>query len=259
MLGFSIAQLIRVEADMKCSYSSILRSLVVVALAASAAFAADDVKDEINPTPGVPSDLFPAANCDLTGYKSEVQVFPTPVPIPDTNAAGVTVGPIVLPDDGSLIADVILDLQITHTWIGDIKATVGYDANNDAVIDAQANFICRPGSATGCAAGTAVGCSSNFLCANGLVFDDAATASLPTAACTSTVNVAAGCYKPTGVGVGTFDVFNNLRKGGSWYLLISDNAAADLGTICGWSVHILNQTQIGVANQTWSNVKRLYN
>lgn len=244
---------------MKRSYSAILRSLVVLALAASAAVAADDVKDELNPTPGVPSDIFPQANCDLQGYKSEAVTFTPAVAIPDNNAAGVTVGPLIVPDDGSIIADVIIDLQIAHTWIGDIKATVGYDANCDGAIDAQAAFICRPGSTTGCAAGTLVGCSSNFVCANGLVFDDAGTASLPTAACSSTANVAAGCYRPTGVGVGTFDVFNNLRKGGCWYLNINDNAGLDTGTICGWSVHIKNQTQIGVENKTWSTVKTMYN
>src|SRR5678815_1081392 len=158
--------MVRVEAEtMKRCYSPILRSLVCVAILASAAYASDpNVKDELNPTPGNPENIV-AANCDLQGYKSGVQTFPTPLPIPDNNPAGTTVGPITIPDDGSLIDDVAIDLKIAHTWIGDIVARVGYDEGCDGAIDLAATIICRPGN-TGCVATGGVGCSSNFLCAN---------------------------------------------------------------------------------------------
>lgn len=242
---------------MKRSYSTILRSLLCVAVLAFGAVAADDVKYEDVPTPGEPSDITPAANCDLTGYKLGEQTFPTPVPIPDNQAVGVTVGPIVIADDGTLIADVIIDLNLAHTWIGDITATVGYDANCDGAIDVSSVIICRPGS-TLCS-GTAVGCSSNFICANRLLIDDTAAAGIPSTSCLSTTNVAAGCYRPTGSTVGNLDVFNNLRKGGCWYLHVSDRAGLDVGTICGWSVHLLNQGEVGVEPTSWSAAKQLFN
>lgn len=243
---------------MKRSYSTFLRSLLCVAVLAVSA-SAEEVKNENGPTEGPPSEVVPAANCNLQGYKSEVVTFTAPIPIPDNVAAGVTIGPIVIPDDGSLIADVVIDLSLVHTWSGDLIATVGYDANCDGAIDASSVIICRPGRTISCgAAGSGFGCSSNFICANTLLFDDTAAAGLPTTGCLTATNIAPGCYRPTGLGVGTLAVFDNLRKGGCWYLNISDNAAADTGNICGWSVHILNQTVVGVESVTWSATKNLY-
>jgi len=244
---------------MKRGYSTFLRSLLCVAVLAASAWA-EDVKNESGPTDGPPSEVIPAANCDLTGYKLGEQVFSPAVAVPDNNPTGVIVGPIQLADDGLLIGDVIIDLNMSSTWIGDIIATVGYDADCDGTVDAQSIIICRPGRTVSCGtSGTGAGCSSNFLCANRLLIDDTAAAALPTTGCLSATNIAAGCYRPTGLGVGNLDVFNNLRKGGCWYLAVSDNAAADLITICGWSVHILNQPPVGVDAVSWSAAKQLFN
>jgi len=241
---------------MKRCYSSILRSLVCVMILATAAYAADpSVKDELNPTPGDPENII-ATNCDLAGYKAGVQTFPTPVPIPDNNVAGVTVGPIIIADDNSLIDDVVIDLKIAHTWIGDLTVRIGYDENCDGAIDVSSTVICRPGNAT--CTGTAVGCSSNFLCANGLFFDDVAPAALPTASCLTGTNVAAGCYRPTGAGTGPLSIFEGHRKGGCWYMFVNDQAGADLGTICEWSVHLKNRTTIATVPASWSSTKVLF-
>jgi len=240
---------------MKRSYSIILHTAAVLALA-SAAVWAEEVKVD-NSVPGEGS----AANCDLTGYKSEFQ-FPQ-APVPDANAAGVTVGPIIVPADGSLIADVVIDLSMTHTWLGDLRVVVGYDELCDGAVDAQAVLLCRPrgtgttlltpcgGTATCC------GCAADLTTASALMFDDSAAASLAEGTCVNPVP--AGCYKPSIAGGTPLSVFRNLRKGGCWFMNVSDGAAGDTGTILSWSVHILNQTQIGVQQANWSSVKRLYN
>lgn len=243
---------------MKRCYSSILRSLVCVMILATAAYASDpDVKDELNPTPGTPENII-AVNCDLNGYKAGVQTFTPPAPIPDNNAAGTTVGPIILAADvpSSLIDDVVIDLRINHTWIGDLTLRVGYDETCDGAIDVSSTIVCRPGNAT--CTGTAVGCNNNFVCANQIMIDDVAPAALPTAACVSTVNVAAGCYRPTGAGAGPLAIFEGRPKGGCWYLFASDQAAADVGTICEWSVHLKNRTTIGVEAASWTGTKVLF-
>jgi len=232
-------------------------ALLCSALLASAAMAEEE---KIGSAPG--DDLGTLVDCDLSQYKSEAVTFPAPVAIPDAAAAGVTVGPLILPAPG-VIDDVIIDINFAHSWIGDIIATVGYDVTCDGTVDVTSTLLCRVGRAT-CVGGTGFGCSSNFGtnststpgCA-AYFFSDAVAAVVCPAATPGFL--AAGCYKPTGVGAGLLSVFDGLPKGGCWYLTVSDNAAADLGNICGWSVHIKNGTTIGVENTAWSTVKTLYN
>jgi hypothetical protein len=248
------------ESTMKrCHYLRLAAALCVAMFAVNALAVDVNVKDDSNRTPGDPSDPSGLANCDLTGYKSETAIYNPPVAIPDNNPAGVTVGPLVIPDDGTLVGDVVIDLRLNHTWIGDIIANVSYDENCDGTIDVQTTVFCRPGRTGSCGTtGSGVGCSSNFLCDNILLFDDAATASLPTTGCLSATNVPAGCYRPTGINAGLLSVFEGHRKGGCWYLSLSDNASLDTGTLCQFSVHVLNTIPIGVAPSNWSNVKATY-
>ncbi len=243
---------------MKRSYSTILCALACLALATTAW--ATDTKDESDPGNGNPQ---VQANCDLTGYKSEIQTVNAT--IPDNTVLGVNVGPIIVPADGSLIADVIIDINATHTWVGDLVAVVGYDETCDGAIDAQATVLCRPRGTNAtanapCGSGTGVGCSSNLIPANTLLFDDSAAAAVADGVCAGTsANIAAGCYKPSPNLGSPLAIFKNLRKGGCWFLNVSDRAVADLGTVNSWSVHIKNQTLIGVEAISWSAAKHLYN
>jgi hypothetical protein len=118
-------------------YSTILRSLVCLALVATAAWAEEKVPNDV-PGEGI------VANCDLTGYKSEVRTFNPGIAVPDNNPAGVTTPAIQFAADGSTIADVVIDILMTHTWIGDIVATVQYDETCDGTVDATSVVICRP-------------------------------------------------------------------------------------------------------------------
>jgi hypothetical protein len=233
-------------------------ALLCSALLASAAVAEEEKI-------GSPADDFGAlVDCDLTGYKSEVVTFPGPIAIPDNVVAGVTFGPVLIPADGALIDDVIIDINFGHSWMGDVIAVVGYDATCDGSVDAQTVLLCRVGRAT-CVGGTGFGCSSNFgtsasSTAPGFApyhFSDA-MAVMPCPAATPGF-LAAGCYKPTGVGAGLLSVFDNMVKGGCWYLNMSDNAGADLGSVAGWSVHIKNRGTVGVEPAAWGSVKTLYN
>jgi len=239
---------------MKRSYSTILNTVAVLALAATAVWAEEVKIENAAPGDGV------QANCDLTGYKSEIQTVGRA--IPDNTVGGVNAGPIIVPADGSLIADVIIDLNLTHTWTGDLIAVVGYDELCDGAVDAQAVLLCRP-RGTGatapapCGTGTGFGCSADMSPNNTLLFDDSAAGGVADGTCVTPI--AAGCYKPSPQGGSPLAVFRNLRKGGCWFLNVSDRAGGDVGTINLWSVHILNQTQIGVETVNWGSVKHLYN
>lgn len=232
-----------------------LAAFAVLALSVAPLANAADIKvDEGGPDVAGPQ-LGP--NCDLTGYKTEVQNFPTPVAVPDNNPAGVTIGPITVPNDGSKFLDVIVGLNWNHTWLGDIVAEVRYDAGCDGSTDAAELLMCRPGRTVSCGAtGTGVGCSSNFIAANTYNFSGDATASIPSTGCASATNVAGGCYKPTGLGTdGNLDAFDQLFKGGCFYLFVSDNAGADLGTITSWQVHTLNERPVPTEVSSWSQIK----
>jgi len=239
---------------MKCSYSTVLRSLLCLALTATAAWA-EEVK-EVNDTP----DEGITANCDLTNYKHET-ASGLQVSVPDNNAAGVILGPLVLPPDGLNILDVVIDLRMTHTWVGDLIVVVGYDATCDGSIDAQSVLLCRP-RGTGlttpapCGTGTGFGCSGDLGTSSALLFDDTAAAPIAEGVCPTLI--APGCYKPSTVGGSPLSVFEGRPKGGCWYLSVSDRALGDLGVILEWSVHILNDLPIGIEQTSWSTTKTLY-
>jgi len=199
--------------------------------------------------------------CNLNGYKSETIKYDPAVAIPDNNAGGVTLGPLSFPDDGTAIADVILSLQATHTYVGDLKVTLRYDLGCDASIDAQSVVLCRPrgtqsSTPAPCGTGTGFGCSGNLDCSKEYKFDDGGTAFMAQGSCPSTISQ--GCYKPSSVGGTPLAAFADMRKNGCWTLHIADLAAQDIGTVCEWTVHLYNHEAVGVEGQTWGQVKVLY-
>lgn len=236
---------------MKTTLSVLFAALLVLA-AAPGAYAEEKVPDAevIGPATG--------PNCDVEGYKVERQQFPTPVPIPDNFPPGVTVGPIFLAEDGDIIVDTIIDLRLAHTWVGDIVALVGYDPDCDGPASfIVAELLCRPRGTTAaspapCGTGTGFGCSGDFAAANLLLFSDEGVGKVADGICPDPV--APGCYKPNTA----LDIFRGLRKGGCWYLNVSDWAGADIGAIYEWSVHLRNQRPVPTLPTTMGQIKNTY-
>jgi len=219
---------------------------------AATAFATDekDTRSDGPPGPVI------TANCDLVDHKMAEQTFSPPTTVPDNT--GVTFGPIVLPADAMFISHVVLDLDCSHTWIGDLIVRLEYDENSDDVIDVTSTVICRPGRTVSCGAGgSGSGCSSNFATGAVYRFDDTAVGSLPEIGCSNATDIPGGCYRPTGLGADALSVFEGRSKGGRWWLFVSDNATGDVFTMTRWAVHILN-TPVGVAQASWGQVKALY-
>jgi hypothetical protein len=239
-----------------------LRTLLLLActgmLVGSTMAFADEKLDDAPPGPDA------GPNCDVTGYKTERIVYSTPVPIPDNNAAGVTLGPIFMPADGDLVNDVILELSATHTWVGDIIMELIYDTDCEGPLAGiPVRVLCRArGTAAAppapCGAGTTFGCSGDLVSTATYLFSDDAANQLGVGPlCTS--SIAGGCYKPTDIPAGgSFATWRGLAKGGCWYLRVSDNAGLDLGTIRGWAVYVRNQRPVPVAETSWGKVKGTY-
>ena len=197
-----------------------------------------------------------------------MQAFSPPVTIPDNGAVNVLVGTLPTIADGSVITDVILEVGMAHTWMGDFLVRLEYvDCASGALLYGT-NVLCRPrgtnavGNAP-CGTGTGVGCSGNL----GTVatttpppapvpylFSDAAVAPIGDGICPTVAP--SGCYKPSpgGALVG----FNGHLKGGCWRLLASDWAGGDLGTISYWAVWEQNQAPVPARLASWGKLKTLY-
>ena len=198
------------------------------------------------------------SNCDLAEHKMAEQTFSPPTTVPDNNLAGVTFGPIILPADAMFISHVVLELDCSHTWIGDLIVRLEYDENSDNVIDVTSTVICRPGRTGSCgASGVGLGCGSNFATGAVYRFDDTAANSLPETGCSSGTDIPGGCYLPTGLDADPLSVFEGRSKGGRWWVSVSDNATGDVFTMTRWGVDILNTT-VGVTQASWGQVKALY-
>ena len=159
--------------------------------------------------------------------------FGTGAAIPDNNAAGVNGGNIVVAGPLGTIQTVSFGMQgLTHTWVGDLIATVTYTPNTGSPI--SVNLMNRIGVVT-----TGAGDSSDF---NGdyTFSDSGADIWAAAAAAGSGVAIAAGDYRATGAGSGTAINLTSLFAGadatGTWSLNVADRASADLGAITGWSV-----------------------
>lgn len=140
--------------------------------------------------------------------------------IPDNNSAPFT--RTIFVQDSGPIKDMQLNMNINHTWVGDLVVNLRHvESNTSAVV------FNRPGFS-----GTGFGFSSDL--AGNYSFADFFAGSFETAAATNPV--AQGNYRPEG----NFGVFDGLNKFGTWEISISDNAAADLGTLNSWSLVIFN-------------------
>jgi len=168
-------------------------------------------------------------------------------------------GPTVAPDitfwdlPGMVVTDVVIDLNIEHTWVGDLVITLCHTSDSGAVT--CVNLVDRPGVP-----------QSSFGCSGDLVSDPENKyyfSSRPDLEplgendCPSVIDPA--CYHTAVESVPGLEVFNGIPFGdGTWSLEIVDNAAGDDGFLYNWSVHILADAPVAVEASTWGNIKANY-
>jgi hypothetical protein len=206
-----------------------------------------------NDTPPNPTDN--PGQCPTDGYKSITGT--TNLGIPDGDPTGVVTPPLTLPDDGSTILDVVVDLGITHTWIGDLNVKLNYD--HDCAPGTPAfgpvALMCRQQLA-GCPVDMCCGCSGDLLAGGRYVFGtNGATKEIAADAQGCPTTIPFGCYRPAVESQFTFSVFSGLRKGGCWTLSLQDGAGADVGGLSNWKLSVANQQTTAVEPSTWGAVK----
>lgn len=244
---------------MKVRYAKVLSLFAMMALFAVPAFAQGEKEilegDVIDYPPGA------LINCDLTGYKNVSQTFAPPATVPDADPNGGTFGPITLAADGSLIQDVVLSMNMAHTWVGDLVIDLIYDLDCDpATANVSTRVLCRPrgtaaGPPTPCGTTVTAGCAGNLVAGSLYQWTDGIATPMAEGVCPT--NIPAGCFHNSTVGGGLMAVFNGLPKGGCWSLFISDNAGGDLLILNSWQVSVLNSPTAAVPS-SWGTVKTLY-
>jgi gliding motility-associated-like protein len=136
--------------------------------------------------------------------------------IPDNNTTGVS--SVFAVTENVDITDLNVDLNINHTWVGDIIVSLQSPAGTTVVL------IDRPGYT-----GTGFGCSQNNIVAT---LDDEAANPVETQ-CSSTPPAAInGTFIPNNA-LSAFDGENTL---GNWTLIVSDRASGDTGILNSWGL-----------------------
>jgi len=135
--------------------------------------------------------------------------------IPDDDPAGLTIGPIHVPDDGSPLDGVVLRLDIAHVSPADLQLSIRYDSDDDGKPDAGAPLELHRARGNGWAAGEPHACPSRL---DGTYYfeDDS----------------------PCGEGDVSLSAFDGMRPGGAFYLVVADTLADDTGVVRGWSVYM---------------------
>jgi|GEM_PF-2542792 len=147
----------------------------------------------------------------------------TPVTITDNTPSGVTSTITIPASETRSIADLDVDLNATHSWIGDLAISLARDATTVSIMD-------RPGYT-----GTGFGCSGDN---PNIIADDEGTDGSIEGSCVAGANpgyaVADGRYTPNQ----PLSAFDGSAMAGTYTLTISDNAAGDTGTLDSWALII---------------------
>lgn len=158
---------------------------------------------------------------DLT-LGSGTQTFTaTPAaPIPDFSAVGATstISISGLPA-GTTVSNLHAGLDVTHTWIGDVRAELTHGATTVALVD-------RPG--------VIEGSQANNL--TGLDLFDSAASSVQEAPNAEATPARTGAQRPDE----PLSRFEGAEAAGTWTLKVYDVVAGDTGTVNSWSVTVPN-------------------
>ena len=147
----------------------------------------------------------------------------TDTPITITDAAATTINSSIVINNNSVITDVNIDFDVSHTWFGDLGAILTSPNNTSVELFAQPGV---PASQYGCG-------SDNAL----LTFDD--DASMTSTQLENTCNngsayAAEGSFQP----IGNLSDFNGANGNGDWILSMSDAVGEDGGSLNSWNLEV---------------------
>ncbi len=168
--------------------------------------------DDINVTNDPPEIIcMGTGNIPMTGSQSSSPG----TAIPDNNPTGVTVTMNVT--ENVSITDLDVNLNIPHTWVGDLIVTIKSPAGTLATI---VDRIGVPASTFGCS-------GDNIIA----TLDDEAATTVENE-CAGSVPTISGSFIPNN----PLSIFDGESTMGLWELTVSDNVGSDTGTINSWGI-----------------------
>ena len=153
--------------------------------------------------------------------RADTTCAPGSTPIPDGSGSVSRAIEIPAPSATSIITDVVVTVNVTHPWVGDLRLVLKHPTG------AQIVLLDRPGIPSVGFPGP-WGCGGANIAAT---FSDAATIDAETTCSTTATPVLAGSLKP----FAPLSAFDGLAPQGTWTLEVIDEASIDagmLGQVC---------------------------
>lgn len=161
-------------------------------------------------------------------FTKEVGQSLTPAGLPGAITDNNTTTSTLAVGQSSTLSDVNVRVQITHTYVGDIKIQL------QSPLGTVVTLLDRPGVPA-----STYGCSSDDM---DVTFDDASAFNLESY-CPATTPWYVGPAMP----VQPLSVLNGQNSAGTWTLIVSDNAGGDLGSLVDWDL-ITTPVLTGICN-----------
>jgi subtilisin-like proprotein convertase family protein len=190
-------------------------------------------------------------SCPVDQYSVKTAVVNSPIPDNDPGNPLVTPPIQFDPKPGFLITDVVVDLKIEHTWVGDLVVTLKHTSSGGEV--KTVDLLNRPGvppNTFGCAGDLIP--DSDYYFGTGAELTPIGEGDCPTV-------VPPACYAVAPENAEGLEIFRSQPvDDGSWELLVTDNAVGDDGYLHGWSLYILSNAPVSVNEASWGSIKARY-
>jgi subtilisin-like proprotein convertase family protein len=148
-----------------------------------------------------------------------------PMSIPDNATAATSTLAVT---DNVVLTDVNVRVQITHTWVGDLKIEI------ESPIGTRVTLLDRPGVPA-----STYGCSNDDM---NVTFDSASSYNLETH-CANTTPWYTGVAAP----FASLNTLNGQGTAGTWKLIVTDLAGGDTGAVVDWEL-LATPAVTGVCN-----------
>lgn len=219
---------------------------MVVGLLAAQVFSTAALGESKDHQPELPTGPQSEENCDMTVGCAAAD-FPD---LHDLDAQEVILGPVRDCSTGNLTS-VVLQIDFTHTWIGDLIFELRYSNAPGVIVSA----LCRP-DLVGCETDGCCGCAGHA--AGDYYWDDtAANGPLGEGANCFAFHNPGLCWKLAPETRNEFADFVGMPGGGDWTLRVVDGAVGDRLNLLRWVVWTVG-SPTPIVESTWGQVKELY-
>jgi hypothetical protein len=172
--------------------------------------------------------------------------------IPDGAGTWVSPGTIAIP--AGQFSDIMIDMNIAGTWVGDLIVEVYYDRTCDGVPDVgPVSLLCRA-NLVGCDPTGCCGCSGDL--AGVYTYSSSGLEAMGEPTCPTSFPTG-NCYLPAPESL-PLTLFNGEASGGCFSLRALDAAAGDVHTLNGWEVWVKCSGPVPAGTHTWGQVKSIY-